>query len=96
MKNLMQWVLAATLICGTSVFTSCSSDNDDNPVHKSEANGDLVGKWYSDVSGATYAAWTFGKAWQQTEFNADGTGTTSIYYLNNDDAERRQAAADGG
>ena len=28
----MQWVLAATLICGTSVFTSCSSDNDDNPV----------------------------------------------------------------
>ena len=90
MKNLMQWVLAATLICGTSVFTSCSSDNDDNPVHKSEANGDLVGKWYSDVSGATYAAWTFGKAWQQTEFNADGTGTTSIYYLNNDDAVGRE------
>ena len=81
MKNLMQWVLAATLICGTSVFTSCSSDNDDNPVPESGANGDLVGKWYSDVSGATYAAWTFGKAWQQTEFNADGTGTTSIYYL---------------
>ena len=90
MKNLMQWVLAATLICGTSVFNSCSSDNDDNPVHKSEANGDLVGKWYSDVSGATYAAWTFGKAWQQTEFNADGTGTTSIYYLNNDDAVGRE------
>ena len=30
MKNLMQWVLAATLVCGTSVFTSCTSDNDDN------------------------------------------------------------------
>jgi hypothetical protein len=28
----MQWVLAATLVCGASVFTSCSSDNDDNPV----------------------------------------------------------------
>ena len=27
------WVLAATLICGTSVFTSCSSDDDnDNTV----------------------------------------------------------------
>ena len=90
MKNIMQWVLAATLICGTSVFTSCSLDNDANPVHKSEANGDLVGKWYSDVSGATHAAWTFGKAWQQTEFNADGTGTTSIYYLNNDDAVGRE------
>ena len=87
MKNLMQWVLAATLICGTSVFTSCSSDNDDNPVPESGASGELVGQWYSDVSGATYAAWTFGKAWQQTEFNADGTGTTSIYYLNNDDAD---------
>ena len=28
----MQWVLAATLVCGASVFTSCSPDNDDNPV----------------------------------------------------------------
>ena len=90
MKNLMQWVLAATLICGTSVFNSCSSDNDDNPVPEQGASGELVGQWYSDVSGATYAAWTYGKAWQQTEFNADGTGTTSIYYLNNDDAVGRE------
>ena len=28
----MKWVLAATLVCGTSVLTSCSPDNDDNPV----------------------------------------------------------------
>ena len=29
----MQWVFAATLtICGASIFTSCSSDEDDNPV----------------------------------------------------------------
>ena len=27
----MNWVLAATLVCGTCVFTSCKSDNDDNP-----------------------------------------------------------------
>ncbi len=90
MKNLMQWVLAATLICGTSVFNSCSSDNYDNPVPESGANGDLVGKWYSDVSGATHAAWTFGKAWQQTEFNADGTGVTNIYYLDGDVAVARE------
>ena len=32
MRRIMQWVLAATLVCGASVFTSCSSDNDDNPV----------------------------------------------------------------
>jgi len=25
-------MLAATLVCGASVFTSCSSDSDDNPV----------------------------------------------------------------
>ena len=81
-------MLAAILviICGTSVFTSCTSDNDDNPSPESGANSELVGQWYSDVSGATYAAWTYGKAWQQTELKADGTGVTNIYYLNNDDA----------
>lgn len=90
MNKFMQWMLAAILICGTSVFNSCSSDNDDNPSPESGANGELVGQWYSDVSGATYAAWTYGKAWQQTELKADGTGTTSIYYLNNDDAVGRE------
>ena len=90
MKNLMQWVLAAILICGTSVFNSCSSDNDDNTVPEPGANSELVGQWYSDVSGDTYAAWTYGKAWQQTELKADGTGVTNIYYLNNDDAVGRE------
>ncbi len=28
----LTWMLAATIVCGASVFTSCSSDNDDNPV----------------------------------------------------------------
>ena len=84
----MQWVLAATLICGTSVFNSCSSDNDDNHVGASDEL--VVGQWYSDVSGDTYAAWTYGKAWQQTELKADGTGVTNIYYLNNDDAVGRE------
>ena len=90
MKNLMQWMFAAILVCGTSVFTSCSSDNDDTPVPEQGASGELVGQWYSDVSGDTYAAWTYGKAWQQTELKADGTGTTTIYYLNNDDAVGRE------
>ena len=88
MKNLMQWVLAATLICGTSVFNSCSSDNDDNHVGASDEL--VVGQWYSDVSGDTYAAWTYGKAWQQTELKADGTGVTNIYYLDGDVAVGRE------
>ena len=32
MKQFKLWVLVATLVCGTSVFTSCSSDDNDNPV----------------------------------------------------------------
>ena len=32
MKRIMKWMLAAILVCGTSVLTSCSPDNDDNPV----------------------------------------------------------------
>ena len=27
----MQWAMTATLLCGVIVFTSCSSDNDDDP-----------------------------------------------------------------
>ena len=90
MKILMQWVLAAILVCGTSVFNSCSSDNDDNHFPESGASGELVGQWYSDVSGDTYAAWTYGKAWQQTELKADGTGVTNIYYLDGDVAVGRE------
>ena len=91
-KTKKLWMLAAILviICGTSVFTSCTSDNDDNPSPESGANGELVGQWYSDVSGATHAAWTYGKAWQQTELKSDGTGVTNIYYLDGDVAVGRE------
>ena len=34
MKKIMNWVLAATLVCGASVFTACSSDKDDNPAQE--------------------------------------------------------------
>jgi hypothetical protein len=30
MRKIMQWMMTATLVCGISVFTSCSLDNDDN------------------------------------------------------------------
>ena len=39
MKKIMNWMLAAILICGASVFTSCSS-NDDNPT-PSEPEGEM-------------------------------------------------------
>ena len=48
MKQLLNWVLAAILICGASVFTSCSS-NEDNPATPVQPDLNLaekiVGKW---------------------------------------------------
>ncbi|MBR0263589.1 MAG: hypothetical protein IJQ60_06880, partial [Prevotella sp.] len=32
MREMKKWMLAAILICGTSVFTACTSDNGDNPA----------------------------------------------------------------
>ena len=37
MKKLFQWVMTAALICGLGVFTSCSSDNDDNQSSNKDA-----------------------------------------------------------
>ena len=44
MKKLFQWALAAALICGASVFTSCT--NDDNPVTPDlNLPEKIIGKW---------------------------------------------------
>ena len=32
MKKIMNWMMAAILVCGASVFTSCTNDTSDNPV----------------------------------------------------------------
>ena len=40
MKKMMNWGLAATLVCGASVFTSCSSDNSDNAGSIEQAKKD--------------------------------------------------------
>ena len=83
---MIQRVLAAALIIsGLTVFTSCSSDNDDNPS-QTPGGGSIVGNWCSDVSGKTFAKWNYGKTWQNTEFKADGTGSTRIYYTYQDKA----------
>ena len=44
MKKMIQWVLAAILICGASVFTACTSDDSDNPINNSLAQK-IQGKW---------------------------------------------------
>ncbi|MBO4564946.1 MAG: hypothetical protein J5720_05905 [Bacteroidaceae bacterium] len=46
MKKTYLWVLAAILVCGASVFTSCTEDNDDNPVQPDlNVAEKIVGKW---------------------------------------------------
>lgn len=43
-KRLFQWVMAAILICGATVFTSCSKD--DNPVTPDlNVSEKIMGKW---------------------------------------------------
>mgnify|MGYP002627088066 CR=1 FL=1 len=32
MKRIMQWMIAAILICESSLLSSCSTDNGDNPI----------------------------------------------------------------
>ncbi|MBR1499937.1 MAG: hypothetical protein IJ615_09980 [Bacteroidaceae bacterium] len=41
MKKIIYWVLAATLVCGSSVFESCSN-NSDNTVQPQEKNMEWV------------------------------------------------------
>ena len=43
-KKILNWMLAATLVCGASVMTSCSS-NDDNPAPQSNIAEKIIGKW---------------------------------------------------
>lgn len=41
MKKIMNWMLVAILICGASIFTACSSNND-NPSKEEKTCADLV------------------------------------------------------
>ena len=72
------------LACFMLSFVACTTDSSDNPAKGIDRR--IVGSWFSDVSGMTYAKWNYGKTWQNTEFKADGTGSTRIYYTLEDDA----------
>ena len=38
MKKIMNWAMAAALICGASVFTACTNDTSDNPTEQAKKN----------------------------------------------------------
>lgn len=88
MKKVTQWMKAAILtFCGACILAACTNEISDNPVNPTpDDDGTIVGNWCSDVSGLTYAKWNYDKTWQNTEFKADGTGSTRIYYTLGDKA----------
>ena len=51
MKRLMQWMMAATLICGATLFTACT--NEDNPADPAANLSEMIiGKWITaDIGG---------------------------------------------
>ena len=81
MKRMIQWVLAAILICGTSVFTSCSA-NDDNPTtpNQQEMEESLIGLWYEefDYEDVTENGKPFNHALIVVEAKADHTGYVAL------------------
>lgn len=51
----MKWMLTAILcICGVSVFTACTPDNNDNPAGDGDLTEKVVGKWiHAETDGET-------------------------------------------
>jgi hypothetical protein len=84
----MQWVMAATLICGASVFTSCS-DNDDNPVNPTTPTAELLYQWITDYEEEDTEGdgMTADHGVKVYEFFDDGTGYYERYLLNNGELE---------
>ena len=82
MNRMTQWVMAAILICGASVFTACTGDISDNPVIPSqqELEQSLVGLWYEefDYEDVTEDGKPFNHALIAVEAKADHTGYIAL------------------
>ena len=89
MKKMRQWVMAATLICGLSVFTACSSsDDDDDPVATGTTEKELLYQWiadYAEQSTDTLTSDLYDRVVKVYEFFDDGTGYYEHYLLKGDE-----------
>ena len=98
MRKFFNLALATAFICGASVFTSCSSD--DNNEEKENIVGNLTpellaGLWVTDntVNGAEDdVSWT--RVVEDYQFNADGTGYYECYQLDGEDFVKATAIRD--
>ena len=56
MKRIMQWMKAAILVCGATVFTACSSDNDDYTIIDTTA----LDQWQAGMTASAEAVMAYG------------------------------------
>lgn len=84
-KFFMTFVSVLCCTMAMTMFVACSEDDNSGGVVPG-VDSRIVGNWCSKVTGMTYAKWNYGDAWQNTEFKADGTGSTRIYYTVGNDA----------
>ena len=84
---MMQWVMAATLVCGLSVFSACT--NEDNTITPDTTKKELLYQWiadYAEVDDVDDGV-TYDRVVKVYEFFDDGTGYYERYLLNDGELE---------
>ena len=80
MKKIFMVAAALMLTLTMTVVTSCTNDIQDNPAGGPTHDDSVVGIWYADITGLTYALWNYGTVWNSMYFRADGTVVASTFY----------------
>ena len=86
MNRITQWVMAATIVCGLSVLTACSVD--DNPVTSDTTKKEVLYQWiadYAEQSTDTLTSDLYDRVVKVYEFFDDGTGYYEHYLLKDDE-----------
>ena len=74
----MKWMLTAILcICGVSVFTACTPDNNDNPAGDGDLTEKVAGKWIAETDGETVTT----DMMSVYTFTSDGTALKGFYSM---------------
>ena len=95
MNRMIQWVLAATLICGASMFTACSTN--DLPVDPNPLAKQVSGLWWSlndeeGTCGEGDASQSYTRMGQAVCFNEDGTGYGASFFFNDEESDRDKSS----
>ena len=97
MQKIIQWMMAAILICGTTVFTACSSGDDDDVKDNELTIEKLAGVWVTDYSqSGTEGDLSWNRVVEDYKFNADGTGYYECYRLNGEKYVGATSVRDNG